>query len=642
MPERYESLRLRLQIEYGRLLDWSEAAGIIDSPDMFDEKMKVNGVTVMALLSEMRSLLKKMRAYLLRYDDTVRPLPQGVETRMRVRPIDMVDLKQYKAIFESKDIPQSKRKYPKGLNRLVELASGSGDIAKQPKRIRWATIDEKAFKEDLDRMSKLTNFLHETLGDHQMKLLVETTRETYLALLQLTKEIRQMKVVAGVAPEPRITESEYEYNGSIFSQAETLVDDSSWSNHSKKATGSVFRGMTVFEQLANFRAVNTSLYREQNTDSLLIPKIDQAKDLTNKTELGDNLRMAAVYQGRNVWVEWKSYQRDDMIMTQTNIIYQLSDRVRQDAERLVGLLRAKEKPAEFCVPDCAGYFDDSANDRFGFVYEVRDASLRAFQPKSLLQLFSSKPASLNSRITLAQRLATSLLYLHATNWLHKSLRSASVLFFNADGSADLRNPFISSFEYSRPDNNNATITGAPEKTEWAVYCHPDYLGRPGHFRKSYDIYSLGIILLELAFWKPAEEVFGIEPLISENEADLENVPTHIFAAELPVDRARNGLNEMKQLEDTTKDRSSRKRNQKIAEIRNLILLDEASGGQPLYLEHVRNTMGERYTSAVKACIGGLDFFHLPSEVDQTDPIIATLLQQAYLRLVVDVLNAIVV
>ena len=597
--------RLRLQIQYGKLLDWGEAAGIVESQDVFDKKMKVHGGTVMALLSEMRSLLKKMRTYSLRYDGIAGQLPEEEKAKTRYQPIDTVNMEEYRAIFESKDVPRDKRKYPKGLNRLVQLASGGKDIAKQPKRLRWAVIDEKNFKDDLDRMVSLTDFLHETLGDHQTKLLRETTQETYLAILQLTKDIHQIKLVAEVALEARVVDSEDD-GISMISRAETLVERSfhSESGYSLGADFSTIRGMTVFEKLAHFRAVNASLYHPQPSTPLPMPEIDMDKELSNMHQLKGTQNMAAIYQGKNVWVEWKAYTRDDQIETATDIIYKLSEKVRRDAQRLVALLQAKEKPVEFCVPDCAGYCDDSANDRFGFVYEVRDTNLRSFRPISLLQLLEGDSVSLKAKVSLAQRLSTCLLYLHATNWLHKALRSASILFFSASVTPEIDNPYISSFEYSRPDKNDATFAGPPQNPDWAVYCHPDYLGRPGNFRKSYDIYSLGIILLEIAYWKPVTEIFGIDSLGSESIAQEEF--------------------------------SVGERSRRVADIRHSILTE------PKYLENVRKTMGDKYQSAVRACIAGLDYFHLPKEVDQTDPVIATLLQQAYLRLVVDVLNAILV
>jgi hypothetical protein len=245
-----------------------------------------------------------------------------------------------------------------------------------------------------------------------------------------------------------------------------------------------------------------------------------------------------------------------------------------------------------------------------------------------------EPASLKARVGLAQQLAKCLLYLHATNWLHKALRSSSIVFFSEKEGPEINRPYISGFEYSRPDQNNATFTGAPENPEWAVYCHPDYLGRPGYFRKTYGIYSLGIILLEIAYWKRAEAIFGLD----SGECELLLQSQGGQKCSILADNTGDPSFDSKQQTE----RAGEKKARKAKEIRDWLLVAGDAGGKPEYLETVRNIMGDRYHNAVRACIGGLDSFHLPKNVDQTDPVIATLLQQAYLRLVVDVLHEIVV
>src|SRR5436190_5238148 len=337
MQDRYASLRLSLQIEYGRLLDWGEAAGITECQEKFDKKMKVNGAIVMALLSEMRSLLKSMRSVSLRYDGMAENWPEEGKRQKRRQPIDTVNMKEYRAIFDTIDIPKDQRKYPIGLNRLIELASGGKEILKHPKRLRWAMTDEKKFRGDLDRMRHLTNFLQETLGDHQTKILMQTTREIYLAVLQLTKDIRQMKAIAEVVPGPNMADAENEDVASIFSQAETLVDERSPLTENRSVVGAAIQETTIFERLAAFRAMNTSLYSPQGASALSVPTINPLQELADLKQLEGSQRMTAVYQGRNVWVEWKSYQRDDEIETPNDIIYQLSEKVRKDAERLVAL-----------------------------------------------------------------------------------------------------------------------------------------------------------------------------------------------------------------------------------------------------------------------------------------------------------------
>lgn len=230
----------------------------------------------------------------------------------------------------------------------------------------------------------------------------------------------------------------------------------------------------------------------------------------------------------------------------------------------------------------------------------------------LLQQGSLPP--LQSRISRAKELVTSLHFLHAVNWLHKGLRDQSILVLTQNGSPDYSQPFISGFEYSRPDETDITTTAAPDT--WAVYAHPDYQRFDKKtYRKTFDIYSLGIILLEIALWKSAEEILGFgQPSVPTGEKDKSPEMKDEFQGKKVYSK------------DSLQD---------LTNIRSRLLIDE-----PSLLEQVRATMRSRYHDTVRSCIGGLEYFNLPTEADETSPDIATQLQQAYLRLVVDILRSI--
>jgi hypothetical protein len=339
----------------------------------------------------------------------------------------------------------------------------------------------------LQRLTLLTNYLHETLGDDKMNILLENTRDSCLAVLQLTKDVGQVKALLEAT---RMAPVGHPGTGgddsmSIFSQAETLVEAES-EDVDRPTTQAISQNGTIFQRLVEFRAVNTQLYASQPSVPISVPVI-HLHELSNSEHTDQDSRAMAAWVHKTVWIEWKPYETELTDNPDASDGEQIPESVQRNAERLVALLRAKEKPAEFCVPFCLGYVSDSANKMFGFVYEAPNANVK---PKSLLQLFRGRPAPIKQRVALAQRLATCMLYLHAVNWLHKSLRSASILFFS-ETETDIRRPFLSSFEYSRPDENNETFIGAPVTMEWALYCHPDYIGRPNFFRKSYDVYSLG-------------------------------------------------------------------------------------------------------------------------------------------------------
>ena len=70
-------------------------------------------------------------------------------------------------------------------------------------------------------------------------------------------------------------------------------------------------------------------------------------------------------------------------------------------------------------------------------------------------------------------------------------------------SIDYDEPWLVGFEYSREDPG---FSENPRELEISkdIYRHPERWGQPTRrFDKSHDVYSLGIILLEIGLWKPA-------------------------------------------------------------------------------------------------------------------------------------------
>lgn len=290
-------------------------------------------------------------------------------------------------------------------------------------------------------------------------------------------------------------------------------------------------------------------------------------------------------------------------------------------KQLVALLQADAKPIEFSVPRCLGFFQDSKNTRFGFVYDLETQSASFAPPESLLQMFKHPAPSIRVRVAMAQELTVTLLYIHAVNWVHKALRSASVVFFSDNEGPVLSRPYVGGFEYARPDQYGLTATAPPRGFEWSVYCHPDYLGKENKgFRKSYDMYSLGIILLEIAHWKAASELFADIPMRSIKAR-----------AERPKATDEEGQTLDPQSLQPEKEEES------IGNVRNEILKPSSH-----FLQHVKDTMGDRFHNAVKACIQGEEYFKLDPKADQTDRVVSAVLQQGFMRLVVDALKSIVV
>ena len=655
MDEECEVLKIRLGVEYSLLLEWGDAAGLTDEkrhPE-YEKKMKVNQGLIFAILGEIQSRLKRLRKLSLENfsesenslkgtveldnsikrvaDITLGHLDSNEKVQNSLKPetaeswgssqrglsresIKHVNFETYAEIFKSPTIPQGKQRHHKVLNTLVAFGKGVKNIVKQPKRMKWALKDRKSIEENIQRISQLTAYLRETLGNTQMQILLDTAQDTWMQVLQLTTTVKEMEHLL-TAMQKAKDHSTIQDTMGFTSGGTTLVDSLHSGNISDRDTG---RYSSLYEQLIKFSIIVAKSQESSEGMHGVSKRLnDENLKALRQREVSDRgTRTLATYRDKNVWIEWKKYASVVIDLGQGMTTSGPDPEVVKSVERLVALLQTKSRPVEFCAPTCLGYFLVKGKDsRFGLLYEADNSSETIHDPQSLFQRFGERPAFLRDRLRLGQDLATSLMYLHAVNWLHKGFRSASILLFPEQATGEYGKLIISGLEYARPDEVGRTSTGPPEDREWGVYCHPGYLGdrRKRGFRKTYDIYSLGIVLIEIAYWKAAEDILNFKETKGHEQQGLSK-----------ADGQQAGHFDKASKSD-------------LENIRRRLLTDN-----PEILEHIRVTMGERYHSAVRACIVGMEAFGLPEEVDQSDPAIAALLQQAFTSVVVDVLKSIVV
>ncbi|KAL7932804.1 prion-inhibition and propagation domain-containing protein [Trichoderma chlorosporum] len=205
----------------------------------------------------------------------------------------------------------------------------------------------------------------------------------------------------------------------------------------------------------------------------------------------------------DVLVEWVDYDREE-----------IEERVAH-VRRMDDLARMMHSASE-CHPDlhsidCLGYTDDAAGSRYGLVYKAPASSHSTL--KTLISSPDLKTPDLDDRIRLAQTLAVALWSLHSLDWLHKSLCSSNIVFFPSAFSAsglsptasaalvpDISLPYLSGFGASRPELDTALSVVPRNPSIEDLHRHPASLrGRP-HI-KPFDIYSFGLVLLEIGLWK---------------------------------------------------------------------------------------------------------------------------------------------
>ncbi|ORY12023.1 prion-inhibition and propagation-domain-containing protein [Clohesyomyces aquaticus] len=186
----------------------------------------------------------------------------------------------------------------------------------------------------------------------------------------------------------------------------------------------------------------------------------------------------------------------------------------------------------FRVLPCLGLIEDPEYARqhtghkkhgFVFAYPNQDAN----RPESLYQGFASLGnVPIGTRFRLAQNLASGILLLHSSKWLHKNICSQNVLFFHPKrvshpaSTEHVASGYLTGFSYSRPDSPNQVSLERPQtKGSFDFYRHPDY--EKGHSRLN-DIYSLGVVLFEIGHWKSIRTVYDQMKLSYTKEAEIKS------------------------------------------------------------------------------------------------------------------------
>lgn len=469
MPENYHYLRIRLRFEQIRLLKWGEQIGLAeDVLGRTSQALSLNRNIIIDILFEIQAAFRKCAKVQETYEDLApeefQPLTRSVE-----------------------DINNG---FSKGTNafskRLMQLVEKGPEATK---RLRWAAIDHMKFTSLVDRLITLNDSIEGLLDRQTIRTLQSEQHETYLVMLQLSSKFDDLTAMCSAM--------------NIKPQEKSSLLKGRSSDPTEGATPNFEEGNQTILRLVNFKSERLAL--EASFRAPEITPIDTA-DICFKAS--DGTRTEAVYRRMPVFIEWKKYVIDPNPHSNWNAM--IEDRIK----KLVMLLSSDHNPPEFRSPHCLGYFNDPEEDqyRYGIVYNKPANVSPNAKAVSLLDLIVvGTKLSLTARIKLAHAVASSLLYLHAVDWLHKSLRSDSIIFFTVPGEEpDLMNPTLAGFDYARPDRAGEQTDPPPEDAEHDLYRHSELQNRAtARSKKAYDVYSLGIVMIEIAHWKRIDDIIKL-------------------------------------------------------------------------------------------------------------------------------------
>jgi len=518
-PE-YKYLSLRLRLEEQRLFNWSSETGLLehlhgDESIPRRDLMGLSRSTVLDTLIQIHALTVEFIENKDKYGGLV--------------PDDgaVGDFEAHNEYLFTKDYDQLPRfvHFPK----KTKLAKSV--LHNWPKRLKWACFYKDDYEKLINKVRLLNDVLIDLVDSDARVAIRQSTRETNTTVLHLHTRIDELvQLTKALLPDGATSLSKFAFS---MSQCGNIAD---------------IQEKGHFASLAFFKAVNTSV--EDNTYfNLQSPAVEGRAigdlKLTKSDfhilpnfEDGSN-RCEAEYQAtgrskRRVWIEWREY--DPISLAQPVLKPSRID-------KLIALLSDPTKPELLRVPLCLGYFDDprsKENDyrrgRLGFVFEKPTAMDGG--PVSLRQLLRSQPRPLlTERVALAKAVSSCLMSLHSVNWLHKGLRSHNIIFFPEDPGErdyiDFSCPFLSGFGYARPAFREDMTELPPQNPEYDMYKHPKiqrlgpWEGRQG-FKRTFDIYSLGIVFTEIANWQTIDSFLDLGNPKSLHDTDLAEIQTKLL------------------------------------------------------------------------------------------------------------------
>ena len=341
------------------------------------------------------------------------------------------------------------------------------------RRLRWAIRDKEKFEHFVDTLEKHVNGLQKLIFENQRKEVQQEGTRFNFQIVQETSDMERLSLLQNASPyEESFTEVDVAY----LAQCKVIsLQNAPSLPRSQSQTGDwSLRDMTPGD-LAKTRFLKPG---------------------------HDNPEVAYLY-------EKKDYD--------PNISEEDKDLLQERIRKLVSLLGKTGNQRHLQTLQAVGYTDDPDRHCWWIVFRfplspLDTPEMIASEPLSLRKLFHSsfKPA-LETRYKLAKRIVYTFARLYGSDWMHKSINSNNIIFPQAYstkalvGFRQIETALVQGFGYSRQHTEAQTIDRGKvlHDLEAAIYRHPLYQGEAASgYQVHYDIYSLGLVLFEIAIWSP--------------------------------------------------------------------------------------------------------------------------------------------
>jgi hypothetical protein len=251
-----------------------------------------------------------------------------------------------------------------------------------------------------------------------------------------------------------------------------------------------------------------------------VQKADLERSMEGISLLGkpSSRMMASLQDGRRVFVEFRAYE--------SPADKGIRDAAEETAVRLAAIL-SYAQPALMNILQCNGYYHDVGRSRFALLFNAPSGVVDPSDFVSLDELIiKQRRFSLGKRFEIARRIAAAVFVTHGVGWVHKAIQARRVMVC-LRGDSTSSEAYLTGFEEARDKQG---LSKGTESDLWheRLYRHPDRQADQGnvYYTPAHDIYSLGVVLLEIARW----QIFAKE---KKNERFVfECIEPHLYRSHL--------------------------------------------------------------------------------------------------------------
>ncbi|KAL9001435.1 MAG: hypothetical protein Q9169_000010 [Polycauliona sp. 2 TL-2023] len=477
-----DNFRCKLEVEQYRLLQWAERIGLEEQPDE-----RFNWILVGDMLKQMEALLLDTqmlkKKYRLDLVDSDALTPETSASASTVAP------KTARTSF-GKLLSKLRPDFPLASSRIIDESNG------KVQQLRWAVFDRGRAASLISDIVYFNNGLHSLLDNVNQDFVNSALGSVLRDIISRSNATSELEVIKQLLSSSHVATPAAVASAASLKQIRLVLG----------------LGRDSIEQQA----------QRTPPEGIKIKLIKLKPHLLQRqtAHLPPSGRELALYKSKRVMVEWKFVDREHE--------KELKTRVDQ-----VAILLAHTYDASFHSLHCIGFLPQDASyqpeDRncvcYGLVFELLISSNIPISIFPFIRPLSSlfddvRRPSLNERRDLALALAETVLQLHTSGWLHKGIRSDNILYVESgdnrweNGSA--QGPFLAGYEYARP--TTAHTEAMPADPEQEMYRHPKGQGLTrASFRRSFDLFALGCVLLEIGLWSNLSDILQRVPFESTEQ-----------------------------------------------------------------------------------------------------------------------------